>query len=113
MSSIQFVVVALCALLCIVLVPACLVLCIECFAAAFLRRDVVAEGDGESPERAAHAVVLIPAHNEELSIGGTLASILPQLAATQRVLVVADNCTDETAAIARALGADVVERHNV
>jgi cellulose synthase/poly-beta-1,6-N-acetylglucosamine synthase-like glycosyltransferase len=54
--------------------------------------------------------VLIPAHNEEPGICPTLASILPQLAPGDRVLVVADNCTDATAAVARAAGAEVVER---
>jgi cellulose synthase/poly-beta-1,6-N-acetylglucosamine synthase-like glycosyltransferase len=54
--------------------------------------------------------VLIPAHNEEGGIGPTLASIVPQLAPGDRVLVVADNCTDATAAIASTAGAEVVER---
>ena len=55
-------------------------------------------------------VVLVPAHNEESGIAQTLATLLPQLAPGDRVLVVADNCTDATAACARAAGAEVVER---
>jgi cellulose synthase/poly-beta-1,6-N-acetylglucosamine synthase-like glycosyltransferase len=54
--------------------------------------------------------ILIPAHDEAVVIASTLGSIFPQLAEGDRVLVVADNCTDETAAIARKLGAEVVER---
>ncbi len=48
--------------------------------------------------------ILIPAHNEALSIGKTLTTLLPQLTPQDRVVVVADNCTDETAAIARFIG---------
>lgn len=54
--------------------------------------------------------VLIPAHNEAAVIEGTLKTLLPTVPAGGRVLVVADNCTDATAAIARQCGADVVER---
>jgi hypothetical protein len=38
--------------------------------------------------------VLVPAHNEESGIAATLAALLPQLAAGDRLLVVADNCSD-------------------
>jgi cellulose synthase/poly-beta-1,6-N-acetylglucosamine synthase-like glycosyltransferase len=48
--------------------------------------------------------ILIPAHNEALSIGKTLTTLLPQLNPDDRIVVVADNCTDETAAIARFIG---------
>lgn len=54
--------------------------------------------------------VLMPAHNEEAVIAASIASILPQLAAGDRLLVVADNCADATAALARTAGAEVVER---
>jgi cellulose synthase/poly-beta-1,6-N-acetylglucosamine synthase-like glycosyltransferase len=56
--------------------------------------------------------VLVPAHNEELSIDKTLFSILPQLEATDRLIVVADNCSDRTADIARQAGAEVTIRTN-
>ena len=56
------------------------------------------------------AVILIPAHDEEAGIARTLRAVLPQLGAQDRVLVVADNCADRTAAAARAIGAEVVER---
>src|SRR5262249_19708539 len=55
---------------------------------------------------------LIPAHNEEAGIGKTLASLLPQLRTGDVLLVVADNCSDGTAAAARTAGATVIERHD-
>ncbi len=58
----------------------------------------------------ARIVVLVPAHNEASGIAQTLASVTPQLHAHDRILVVADNCSDDTAAVARAAGAQVVER---
>jgi glycosyltransferase involved in cell wall biosynthesis len=54
--------------------------------------------------------VLIPAHNEASIIVATIGSVLPQLSTLDRLLVVADNCLDETAAIASAAGAQVIER---
>lgn len=56
--------------------------------------------------------VLIPAHNEEDGIGETLAMLKPQLRDGDRMLVVADNCSDGTAEVARDRGAEVVERHD-
>jgi cellulose synthase/poly-beta-1,6-N-acetylglucosamine synthase-like glycosyltransferase len=56
--------------------------------------------------------VLVPAHDEAPVIGGTVRQLMPQLAHGDRVLVVADNCSDETAAIARAAGAEVIERRD-
>lgn len=52
---------------------------------------------------------LIPAHNEAASIGDTLRALSEQSRSVDRVVVVADNCTDETAVIARTLGAEVFE----
>jgi cellulose synthase/poly-beta-1,6-N-acetylglucosamine synthase-like glycosyltransferase len=51
--------------------------------------------------------VLIPAHNESASIGATLDSLGAQDPAPNRVIVVADNCTDATESVARAHGAEV------
>ncbi|MFD5213845.1 glycosyltransferase [Microbacterium sp. NPDC058345] len=53
--------------------------------------------------------VLIPAHNEEQSLPHTLTSLQQQARPPQRVIVVADNCTDGTVAVARAHGAEVFE----
>lgn len=55
------------------------------------------------------AAVLIPAHNESLTLAETLAPFSLQPSG-MLVLVVADNCTDDTAAVARACGIEVIER---
>lgn len=54
--------------------------------------------------------VLVPAHDEHLMIAGTVEAIRRELASGDRVLVVADNCSDGTADIARSAGAEVIER---
>jgi cellulose synthase/poly-beta-1,6-N-acetylglucosamine synthase-like glycosyltransferase len=61
-------------------------------------------------DRRPAVAILIPSHNEALGIGGTVRSIAQQLAAGDRLVVVADNCADDTAAIAAAAGAEVIER---
>jgi cellulose synthase/poly-beta-1,6-N-acetylglucosamine synthase-like glycosyltransferase len=58
--------------------------------------------------------VIVPAHNEEAVIERVIWS-LKQLDWPQdrfRVVVVADNCTDATAVVAAAAGADVIERRD-
>lgn len=59
---------------------------------------------------AGRATVLIPAHDEAGGIAETLAALDAVSPPGTRVLVVADNCTDATAAVARTAGAQVVER---
>jgi cellulose synthase/poly-beta-1,6-N-acetylglucosamine synthase-like glycosyltransferase len=54
--------------------------------------------------------VLIPAHDEAVVIGQTLAKLECVIPPGTRILVVADNCSDATAAIARDCGAQVIER---
>jgi len=56
--------------------------------------------------------VVVPAHNESTGLIPTISDIRSQLRPNDRLLVVADNCTDDTAAVARAAGAEVVERHD-
>ncbi len=53
--------------------------------------------------------VLIPAYNEEASLPATLTALLAQSHRPERVIVVADNCTDSTAFIARSFGLEVFE----
>ncbi len=62
---------------------------------------------GESP---VNFTVLIPAHDEELEIAKTLEDLIGQVSSPDQVLVVADNCLDQTAKIAREYGVTVVER---
>ncbi len=56
--------------------------------------------------------VVIPAHDEEASVGATVALARAGLDRADLVLVVADNCSDGTAAAARAAGAEIVERRD-
>lgn len=56
--------------------------------------------------------VLIPAHNEEQPLSQTLESLQAQLHPQDALLVIADNCDDRTAEIARGMGASVLERHD-
>lgn len=63
-------------------------------------------------EKRPSIAVLVPAHNEAKGIAATVASIRRQLQEGDRILVVADNCSDETAAMALAAGAPVLERHD-
>ena len=56
--------------------------------------------------------LIVPAHNEASIIARTISSLrsVDWPADRFRVLVVADNCTDATATVARAAGADVLVR---
>ncbi|MBN1091571.1 glycosyltransferase [Blastococcus sp. TML/M2B] len=53
--------------------------------------------------------MLVPAHDEGARILATLAGLREQTLRPDRVLVVADNCSDDTATLARAAGAEVYE----
>jgi cellulose synthase/poly-beta-1,6-N-acetylglucosamine synthase-like glycosyltransferase len=70
---------------------------------------------GAEPAAAARPlrlVALIPAHNEERNIARCVSSVLSCDAGghSREAIVVADNCSDGTAALARAAGARVIER---
>jgi glycosyltransferase involved in cell wall biosynthesis len=54
--------------------------------------------------------VVIPAHNEGSGILPTIHDIQAQLGPSDSILLVADNCTDDTAAIVRAAGVEVAVR---
>jgi cellulose synthase/poly-beta-1,6-N-acetylglucosamine synthase-like glycosyltransferase len=71
------------------------------------RRTAAAVAAGRTD---ADMAVLIPAHNEAAGIEATLRRVQSQLRTGDRVLVVADNCSDDTAALARQAGAEVIER---
>jgi len=51
--------------------------------------------------KTAKVIAVVPAHNEEASIARTL---LHQTRPVDRIVVVADNCSDNTARVARAMG---------
>jgi len=52
-------------------------------------------------------IALIPAHNEQRRIGKAIRSLDEQSLRPDLTIVCADNCTDRTALVARAAGADV------
>jgi cellulose synthase/poly-beta-1,6-N-acetylglucosamine synthase-like glycosyltransferase len=57
----------------------------------------------------ARVIAIIPAHNEEIGIAQTIDSLRRQTQAPDRILVAADNCTDGTVDIAKAMGVEVLE----
>jgi cellulose synthase/poly-beta-1,6-N-acetylglucosamine synthase-like glycosyltransferase len=57
-------------------------------------------------------VIVMPAHNEAQGLAACLATLKSVVPDDVRVLVVADNCTDATAEIARTSGVHVIERHD-
>ncbi len=81
----------------------------ECLAAALPKRQTGQELCMNRPAIA----VLVPAHDEAGGINTTLRTVLPQLTHQDRLIVIADNCTDETATVAREAGATVIERHDL
>ncbi len=91
---------------CAVAVPI-IVLAVECFAAQWLPHS--AAGDLAATGR---VDVLIPAHNEELVLADTLDALKNELADGDRIWVIADNCDDATADIARRSQVGVFERHD-
>lgn len=65
------------------------------------------EREHPRPERIA---VVMPAHNEGRGLRPTLMQAMAQLGPQDRIVVVADNCTDDTADQAREFDVTVVER---
>ncbi len=65
----------------------------------------------EAPQavRPVRITVLIPAHNEQETLPATLAALLEQTRCPDRVIVVADNCTDRTVSIALDAHVEVFE----
>jgi cellulose synthase/poly-beta-1,6-N-acetylglucosamine synthase-like glycosyltransferase len=61
------------------------------------------------PSGPVRVTVLIPAHDEEATLPGTLDSLTRQSRRPDRIVVVADNCTDRTVELARAAGVEVFE----
>ena len=93
----------------LLLTPA-LVVFIEVLSATQDRREPL-PANAAAPTRARVAIVM-PAHDEAAGIAAAIATVLPQLRTGDRLLVVADNCSDDTARVAAAAGASVVERQD-
>ncbi|MGH8288890.1 MAG: glycosyltransferase family 2 protein [Steroidobacteraceae bacterium] len=89
--------------------PAVIILSMEVLAALLGKEDEPELASGTRPRIA----VVIPAHNEASGILDTLQDLIPQLQNGDCLLVVADNCTDDTAAIASAAGAEVILREDL
>ena len=83
-------------------------LCLQLVTAA--RRAPLTPPPAAATPRRARLAVLMPAHNEERGIAAAIASVRAALGQQDRLLVVADNCSDATASVARAAGAEVTER---
>ncbi len=86
----------------------CAVFFIECILGALVTPRAHAASALPPPRTA----LLMPAHDESAGIAATLAPLIPQLTAAEHLLVVADNCTDDTAALAARSGAAVIERRD-
>jgi cellulose synthase/poly-beta-1,6-N-acetylglucosamine synthase-like glycosyltransferase len=99
------------------------VLSVQIIAALFAKRGVSsprpgARGDAGAPSgaethgEAGSLAVVIPAHDEGENLIPTVQDVLSQLGPRGRLIVVADNCSDDTAAIAARAGAEVLVRHD-
>ena len=93
----------------LVLMIPCLVFFLECLAAFLPRKEQAKTAKSKRPTTA----VLVPAHNEEFHIKHTLKTILKQLSPQDKLIVIADNCQDNTAELARSMGAIILERKNL
>ena len=86
------------------------VLLFEVLAASFpSKRGLILDAE---PYHSGRVAVLVPAHNESVGLQPTLADLKSQLCSGDRLLVVADNCSDDTAAVAISMGAEVTVRND-
>lgn len=106
------------------LVP-CTVLLVQVLAALSVsKQDAMAGPDAGAGAGAGLTIsptidvcLLMPAHNEAGGIAEVLRALMPQLGPRTHLLLVADNCTDATADIARQIAGDarfvkIIERHD-
>lgn len=81
------------------------VLCVEALASHLPDRR-----ERRASPRRPRVAILVPAHDEERDIVRTVTALQAEITTGDRVIVIADNCSDRTAEVARAAGAEVVER---
>jgi cellulose synthase/poly-beta-1,6-N-acetylglucosamine synthase-like glycosyltransferase len=86
------------------------VICGEVLSAILSKSAAPAQGADTS---APTTTILMPAHNEASVIAETLAALTNGLPDNWSLVVIADNCTDDTATIARDAGAQVIERRDL
>jgi cellulose synthase/poly-beta-1,6-N-acetylglucosamine synthase-like glycosyltransferase len=84
----------------------CFVFFVECLLGSLV--PLRKRGTGAEPRP--RTAVLVPAHNESAGITPTLQGLAAQLGPGDRVVVVADNCTDDTAEVAARSGVTVIQR---
>ena len=92
----------------VVLIVPCFMFFVECLAAFILSSKKTNTAGINRPK----TTVLIPAHNEAEQIKEVLEALLPQISDLDRVIVIADNCHDRTAELARSTGVTVFEREH-
>ena len=95
---------------CLLAIPVSL-LFLEIMAAAALPRQGLPSPAGRGLRQ--RVAILVPAHNESSGLLPTVADIKAQLRTGDRILVVADNCSDDTASVAAAAAAEVVVRNDL
>ncbi len=103
----------------IIFIP-CLVFFLECLGAFILsspRLNLENINPQESLKDKASAsrpitTILIPAHNEAEQIINVIQVLQTQITEQDRVIVIADNCHDRTAELARSTGVEVLEREH-
>ena len=84
----------------------CAVLLFECIA------GVSAPTRSNDAEPIPTFAVVIPAHDESAGIEATLRALLHDMPVEGSIAVIADNCTDDTADLARGTGVTVFERRD-
>ncbi len=80
------------------------VLFVECLSALVTRRRK------QPAVSMPKTTILMPAHNEEQVIAQTLDALRPHLSELVNAVVIADNCSDQTAAIVRQYPVELIER---
>ena len=88
----------------IVLIPI-LTFSLQCFLSLLPRAKSEVQQD-----KLPRLAVLVPSHNEEAIVSGILQDLKSQAKSGDRIIVIADNCEDSTADVARSEGAEVFER---
>lgn len=86
------------------------VLFLECFSAVFMIDKKTNNSINLNEDDLA---ILIPAYNEALTISTTLNNLLKAVKNPRKIILIADNCNDNTALIAQKVGVTVLERNNL
>lgn len=92
-----------------ILIVPCVIFFVECFSAFGSKPPKLDTNNVKRPK----TTVLIPAHNEAQQIQAVLNTLLKQITEQDQVIVIADNCHDDTAELARATGVMVLEREHL